>query len=127
VPIALFGAAWAGVPFAPLSYRLTDPEVAALLERLAPVWLVTDPARAAAPIGAKDVTPRDALLAPPAASPEPPAPDWPDDGEAIALLLFTSGTTGAAQGGRAAPPPPGLLRPGARSSSAPPARTRRRS
>jgi len=98
VPIALFGAAWAGVPFAPLSYRLTDAEVAALLERLAPVWVATEPGRAAgasAHAGAV-VAPREVLLAPPAASPEgPPAPDWPDDAEAIALLLFTSGTTGA--------------------------------
>lgn len=92
VPIALFGAAWAGVPFAPLSYRLTDPEVAALLERLAPAWLVTDPARTVAATGANVVASRETLLGPPG---EPAASDWPDDGEAIALLLFTSGTTGA--------------------------------
>jgi acyl-CoA synthetase (AMP-forming)/AMP-acid ligase II len=94
VPIALFAAAWAGVPFAPLSYRLTDLECAALLDRLAPVWLATDGERAAR-VGVREgvaVVPREALLAAPR---EAPPADWPDDPEAIALLLFTSGTTGA--------------------------------
>ena len=96
LPIALFGAAWAGVPFVPLSYRLTDPEVDALLARVEPCRLVTEPARAprldASP--ARSVAARDAWLADLAAhDPEPSA--WPDDADAIAILLFTSGTTGA--------------------------------
>jgi acyl-CoA synthetase (AMP-forming)/AMP-acid ligase II len=54
VPVALFGAAWAGVSYAPLNYRLPDEAREALLERLAPVvvaeagWvdLPADPGRA---------------------------------------------------------------------------------
>ena len=40
--IALFGAAMAGRPFAPLNYRLTAPETNRLIERLAPVYLIAD-------------------------------------------------------------------------------------
>src|SRR5690606_25520485 len=38
---------------------------------------------------------RDAWLAQLAAAPDPGAEPWPDDADAIAVLLFTSGTTGA--------------------------------
>ena len=54
VPAALFGAAWAGVPYAPLNYRLPAEARDALLARLAPVavaddsWLERD---APSPIG----------------------------------------------------------------------------
>lgn len=40
-PVWLFGAAYAGVPYVPLSYRLTGPELEELLERLARALLVT--------------------------------------------------------------------------------------
>jgi acyl-CoA synthetase (AMP-forming)/AMP-acid ligase II len=97
VPIALFGAAWAGVPFVPLSYRLTDAEVDALVARIEPCHLVTDAARVArlGDRGARTVAPRDAWLARVADDATVEAQPWPDDGDAIAILLFTSGTTGA--------------------------------
>ena len=99
LPLALFGSAWAGLPFAPLSYRLAPTELEALLTRIAPVWLATDPERATHRAGA-GVTPvaRDALLrgARDDASAQPtPERDWPVDPDAPAVLLFTSGTTGA--------------------------------
>jgi len=94
-PVALFAAARAGMPYVPLNYRLTGGELDALLERIAPAKLVTDPERAAsfsARAGAS-VSTRDAFLSRAREAGEPPAA--PDDPEGIAVLLFTSGTTGA--------------------------------
>jgi acyl-CoA synthetase (AMP-forming)/AMP-acid ligase II len=96
-PIALFGASWAGRPFAPLNYRLTGVELDALLERLAPVLLVVSDARAAELSGRQGVRvmARGAFLdeARRRGSGEP-APAWDMDPDRIAVLLFTSGTTG---------------------------------
>ena len=98
LPVALFASALAGVPFVPLSYRLTGVEVDALLERIAPSYLVTDAERAAQLAGRPGVTPiaRDAFLER-AHRHEAEVGDAEAlvDPEAIAVLLFTSGTTGA--------------------------------
>lgn len=105
LPIGVFGASWAGIPFAPLNYRLTDPELDALIAQLNPGCLVTDAARAAR-LGARlvptsdgqyvAVGTREALLettrAPGAKPREEP---WSMDPDDTAILLFTSGTTGA--------------------------------
>jgi acyl-CoA synthetase (AMP-forming)/AMP-acid ligase II len=96
VPVGLFAAAWAGRPFVPLNYRLTPEEVDALLARIAPAYLVAEPARVerlASRPGASVVA-RDRFLAGLAGDAEPAA-DWPVDPDAVAVLLFTSGTTGA--------------------------------
>jgi acyl-CoA synthetase (AMP-forming)/AMP-acid ligase II len=76
-PVALFGAALAGVPFVPLNYRLSEHQLAGLQARH-PGALVLRP---------QDL---DSLLDPrePAAGEEPA-----EDG--IAVLLYTSGTTAA--------------------------------
>jgi acyl-CoA synthetase (AMP-forming)/AMP-acid ligase II len=97
VPLALFGAAWAGRPFVPLNYRLTGPEVDALIERVAPVLIVTDRERAQSLAGRPGVVTvlREDLLAEARASAEPPAADWGMEPEDVAIWLFTSGTTGA--------------------------------
>lgn len=105
LPIALFGASWAGVPFAPLNYRLTDPELDSLMSQLQPGRLVTDSARAGRlgeRIDAAEgdhyiaVSTTDDLLAgaraEDAAQREEP---WSTEMEDTAILLFTSGTTGA--------------------------------
>ncbi len=105
LPIGVFGASWAGIPFAPLNYRLTDPELDALIAQLNPGCLVTDAARAAR-LGSRLVATadgnyvavgtREALLestrAPGAKLREAP---WSMDPDDTAILLFTSGTTGA--------------------------------
>lgn len=45
-PIALFGAAIAGIPYVPLNYRLADEDLAALLTRIAPALIIGDDQRA---------------------------------------------------------------------------------
>ena len=41
-PIAVFGAALAGVPYVPLNYRLADDDLAALLQRISPALAIGD-------------------------------------------------------------------------------------
>jgi acyl-CoA synthetase (AMP-forming)/AMP-acid ligase II len=80
VPVALFAAAWAGVSYAPLNYRLPAAQQQALVERLGTGYLVeTD----------KADTWLDELRS--AATDEPAA--YPDDTGHPAVLLFTSGTS----------------------------------
>ncbi len=94
--IALFGAALAGVPYVPLNYRLADTDLAALLKRIAPAYLIGDVERIKRlnPEGGHIVRTRAAFvaesekLAETAASEEEP-------GEGIAVQIFTSGTTAA--------------------------------
>jgi long-chain acyl-CoA synthetase len=95
VPLGLFTAAWAGVPFVPLNYRLTGSELDALLGSIAPAYLVTDAERAATLANAAaTVTNRAAFLSEARRKTERAA-EWSMDADAIAVLLFTSGTTGA--------------------------------
>lgn len=96
LPIALFGSAWAGVPFVPLNYRLTVPELRRLAAEVAPSVTVCNDAALAAIgdlDGVKAVVRPDFL----AQWAEGSAPDsnWNADPEEIAILLYTSGTTGA--------------------------------
>ncbi len=74
VPAALFGAAWAGVSYAPLNYRLPDAQLRELLDRLQPVVAVAP----------NWVDPTSDPGTEFAAAPERPA-----------VLLFTSGTSAA--------------------------------
>jgi len=91
-PTAVFASSWAGIPLAPLNFRLSDEQLAPLLDRLDRPLVVADPAfvdRLRA-LGA-DVVPDDEWIA--AAETAEPAEPWAMDPMAIALLLFTSGTT----------------------------------
>lgn len=93
--IALFGAALAGKPYCPLNYRLADADLGALLDRIAPALVIGDAARVARlsaghhTLGRTDFV--DAAVARGAALEERAY----DDGEGIAVQLFTSGTTAA--------------------------------
>jgi acyl-CoA synthetase (AMP-forming)/AMP-acid ligase II len=93
--IALFGAALAGIPYVPLNYRLADPDLAALIGRIAPAYVVGDAARVGrlSPHPAHRLYERPAFVGAMTRSEAPPGPDEPPDG--IAVTLFTSGTTAA--------------------------------
>jgi acyl-CoA synthetase (AMP-forming)/AMP-acid ligase II len=93
-PIAIFGAALAGVPYVPLNYRLTKGELDELLVRIAPAYLVA----AAEYVAPLDVPPTvsqigraDFLAQVFNAAPAAPLEVVPGY---VAVRLFTSGTTG---------------------------------
>jgi len=93
VPIGLFGAARANIPYVPVNYRLADAQLRAILERAAPGLAVVEasvPPRLGAEIPGLTLTSRDEFLG--ADGPVVAAGD--DDPEEAAVLLFTSGTTG---------------------------------
>ncbi len=95
VPVAVFASAYAGVPYVPLNYRLTRPELEELLERIAPAYLVTD-TPAISPLkvadGIRVVLREDFLKL--ARSNGPQVEAAPGDPHDVAIQLFTSGTTG---------------------------------
>lgn len=93
-PIALFGAAYAGIPYVPLNYRLADTDLAALLERIAPACIVGDVNRSkrlASNTHHKLFSREEFVAAAEAAA----ASGEERDGERIAAQIFTSGTTAA--------------------------------
>jgi acyl-CoA synthetase (AMP-forming)/AMP-acid ligase II len=97
LPLALFGAALAGIPFAPVNYRLTDDQLHTLLPRLAPGLIIAGPDdidRIKVGDGLQ-VMARDDFLAAIADDGNDHTIDLPYvDPDEIAILLFTSGTTG---------------------------------
>ncbi len=97
VPICMFGAGYAGLPFVPVNYRLTDDQLRAILVRTSPAIVVTGEGMAdrIGEIDGLQLISRPDLLAICAADTEPEvAPLVTDSAEDIAVLLFTSGTTG---------------------------------
>ena len=95
IPMALMGAAMAGIPYVPLNYRLTRGQLDELVSRISPLYLIADEQNFAAYSGRDDITvlERDVFLE--AVLSDPPSEaEWPDDPSAIAVQLFTSGTTG---------------------------------
>jgi acyl-CoA synthetase (AMP-forming)/AMP-acid ligase II len=98
-PIALIGAALAGIPYCPLNYRLADVDLAALLARIEPAFIIGDVARVRKLASSATVHHIDKVFtredfvkrAEAAADPEREA----GEGEGIAVQLFTSGTTAA--------------------------------
>jgi acyl-CoA synthetase (AMP-forming)/AMP-acid ligase II len=100
LPVALFGAALAGIPFVPLNYRLSGSQLNGLLGREPGMVLVAgegclDAARGApvrAVVEVAELLPAPGEPPPADATEPPPLPVDPD---AIALLLYTSGTTAA--------------------------------
>lgn len=95
--IGLFGAALAGVPYCPLNYRLADPDLSALLGRIAPALVVGDEGRVERLAGDQGHTVYSReLFVQKVQETTPAAEDREyDPGEGIAVQLFTSGTTAA--------------------------------
>lgn len=81
-PVALFGAALAGVPFVPLNYRLGKEQLAEIESRHPGALLLTSPDLHAV------VEPVENPV-----SGTGPDPEW--DQDAVAVVLYTSGTTSA--------------------------------
>jgi fatty-acyl-CoA synthase len=97
VPILIFGTSVAGVPFVPVNYRLGDEQLRSILARTAPsVFIVEDAViKRAGDIDGVELVPTDRFVAELAqVPPEAPVPDHGADADAVAILLFTSGTTG---------------------------------
>jgi acyl-CoA synthetase (AMP-forming)/AMP-acid ligase II len=94
-PIALIGAALFGVPYCPLNYRLADADLAALLARIEPAFIVGDVERVKrlAPESTHKVYSREEFVAMAEAAAQPEREAGEDEG--IAVQLFTSGTTAA--------------------------------
>jgi acyl-CoA synthetase (AMP-forming)/AMP-acid ligase II len=100
LPVALFGAALAGLPFVPFNYRLSDEQLADILGREPGLVLVSGgdflPRVRHAPV--RTVIEAADLLAPGdngGAALDTLDPLGPVDPEAVAVLLYTSGTTAA--------------------------------
>lgn len=93
-PVAIFGAAYAAVPYVPLNYRLTAPELNELVARIAPAVLVTtaEYAKLIEPREDIKIIGRDEFLNLPPLEGEPPQAS--EDPRDVAVQLFTSGTTG---------------------------------
>ena len=94
LPALLFGSGAAGVPFVPVNYRLADEQLRAILSRTAPAVAVVDDdaiARVAAVDGLTVLSPTALAARVEAAA---PAEAGFVDPDAMAVLLYTSGTTG---------------------------------
>ena len=93
LPVALFGAALAGIPFAPINYRAPDEQLKGILGRVAGGLQIADDdeVERLRACGAEHVITKDELAS---AIAEPVSGEHPFvDPEDIGVLLFTSGTT----------------------------------
>ena len=91
-PVALFAAAYAGVPYVPINYRLTPAEINELVERVAPALLIVnaDTRKLIQPRANVQLMDRETFLSLPTAESVMAG----DDPREVAVQLFTSGTTG---------------------------------
>jgi len=90
LPVALLAAAWAGMPFVPVNYRLEDQQLAALVARQPGAVVLAD-----APTAARlaDATVFEEWLASLAGQDDAQVPEAAFDDDDVAIVLYTSGTT----------------------------------
>src|SRR5438552_6518437 len=93
VPVALFGAALAGVAFVPVNYRLADDRLRDVLARTAPAIAIAGPDAVDRVKGVAGLTVIRRVDFLDAVEKEPPAEAGFTDPDYIAVLLYTSGTT----------------------------------
>lgn len=93
VPIALMGAAMAGVPYVPLNYRLSEEQIVPLFERISPAYLIAGPRNESFEFDGWVVQDSADFLSD-VLNGEATEVSWNDDPAAVAVQLFTSGTTG---------------------------------
>jgi acyl-CoA synthetase (AMP-forming)/AMP-acid ligase II len=91
LPVALFSAAWAGVPFVPVNYRLEDHQLNALVARQPGALVLADEHTAPRVQADSPVRVLDEWLH--SLPTDPPAVDPPFDDDEVAIVLYTSGTT----------------------------------
>ena len=93
-PLAVFASAWAGASFIPMNYRMGAEQLVALLDEHDDTLVIADESLVGiASSGRHPVIEREQWYA--GTSEGEAAVDWGIDPEAIALLLYTSGTTSA--------------------------------
>ena len=91
LPVALFSAAWAGVPFVPVNYRLEDQQLNSLVARQEGALVLADAQTAPRISYSGTVLVFDEWLG--GLPADPPPVDPPFDDDEVAIILYTSGTT----------------------------------
>ena len=96
VPLTMFAAAMAGRPFVPMNYRLPDEQLRRLVERIAPAVVVAGEgvSERLGRIDGIELLSRAELLELSADESIEPEIEVDPDPDAVAVLLYTSGTTG---------------------------------
>ncbi|MBT4614898.1 MAG: acyl--CoA ligase [Gammaproteobacteria bacterium] len=92
-PIALMGAAIAGIPYVPLNYRLSEEQITPLLDRISPAYLISGPQNENYDYDGWVVQGSTDFLSD-VLNGEEVEVTWHEDPSAVAVQLFTSGTTG---------------------------------
>ena len=92
-PIALMGAAIAGIPYVPLNFRLSEEQITPLLDRISPAYLISGPRNETYDFDGWVVQDSADFLSD-VLDGEEVEVTWQEDPSAVAVQLFTSGTTG---------------------------------
>lgn len=95
LPVAVFAAAWAGVPFVPLNYRLDDVHLNELLSRQPGALVLADVSSSKRVTTGQPVRVFDEWLS---TLVEGESAEPAFDDEDVAIVLYTSGTTAAPKG-----------------------------
>ncbi|MGI9326565.1 MAG: class I adenylate-forming enzyme family protein [Pseudomonadales bacterium] len=93
VPVALMGAAMAGIPYVPVNYRLSNEQIVPLFERIDPAYLILGANEGSYSFDNWVIQDSDDFMNAVFHGDDVEV-DWHEDPSAVAVQLFTSGTTG---------------------------------